>query len=212
MAFIFPTGLPSGGLIQRGQARVGLATYIAGGVDAVTINDMGGTVAKLDWHYDRKLTDIQVQQLLSPIDAFVSSESLDITATLVHTNLANLQRAFGTMSANVMGAAGPGSAQAGQVTLSGGTPSVPAGTLAIGEDQNTTFFQLFIQSRGIVGEPVVAGQHLRYFQFWKCAVTSIGPMSMAKDTSASVQVKWRAYADTSAMLAGKAALGQFIDS
>lgn len=206
----FPLTFPSvdSRLFRFGQAEVALKPYIGAGVDAdFSAGHMGATGAKFEVHFDRKIHEIECQQVLAPVAAVVIGESVDITATFMQTNLANLKQLYGMGSVNLVNAA---------PILVGGLTSSLNGTLFVGDDQNTTFYQMLVRMPGILGNnpPTTYNAHLRYYQFYKVLVASIGPASADKAGSDSaIQIKFKCLADTSCLaIATKPSLFAIFDT
>lgn len=172
---------PQPTLYRYGQAMVAIAPY-NGATDATSPIYLGSTGAKAQIHYDRQMHNIECQQMLGAVAGTVSGEKCELSFSFLEHNLANIKQLYGMgNSTNLYG---------GAAILSGGTLAA-AGTLNVGDDQNTSFYQMLVQMRGMQAYPT----KIRLYQFWKVAVASIGAIDPDKAGHDQVQVKFMVYAD-----------------
>jgi hypothetical protein len=194
MAIVLPGTDIEARQILVGAAKVYAAPQTTNGADAGSPIFLGSTSGGTELHFNKQSHHIMSDQYLNEVGSIPIKEEFTLKTILQQLNLANIYQVL----------------QSGEaaMSLTGGTLSDTASTLTIGEQKAVKYWQLILR----LVAPPAATNSTRLFQAWKCVVHQVGAMKFEKPKEATLAITWKALTDTGAISAGKAAVGQFLDS
>ena len=180
--------------IIKGAGRLYAADATSGGADGTPFVFLGASKGGFEFHFNRKMHIIEVDQYLNGVAAFPIGEEFTIAMELAQLNLKNWNQIIKTGDA--------------AISLVGGDVGDTSSSLTLGEAKSSKYFQLVWKGEAPPG--ATSGQRL--LQAWRCVLMTHGSVKFEKTKDASVKCQWRALTDVTAIAAGKAAVCQFLDS
>jgi hypothetical protein len=180
--------------ILKGAGKLYAADATSGGADGTPFVFLGASKGGFEFHFNRKVHIIEVDQYLNGVAGFPMGEEFTCAMELAQLNLKNWNQIIKTGDA--------------AITLTGGDIADTASSLTMGEAKSSKYFQLVWKGEAPPG--ATSGQRL--LQAWKCILMSHGTVKLEKTKDSSVKCQWRALTDVTAIAAGKAAVCQFLDS
>lgn len=191
--FTFPLRDPNELLIPRGAVYdFVICPYLPNGADGVA-SPIGTIAAQVTHTHARTMKEIDVQNAAAPIGAFLTREHVTIQATASELTLARYAQLMNMQS----------------TAVTGGGDASASGTLLIGGNWLTDYYQVAMRRAGLPNQPNGTS---RVYQFWKCKIAQVAAQVFSRDDFDKLQFTLTAFSDFTAFRANKGMLGQHYDA